>query len=283
MPGGDDMENCDYLTARLLEIRPETADTNTYLFALENLREFPYLPGQFNMAGFIGLEEAPFSFSSRAEPGSNRFEHTVRRVGNLTGRLAEMAVGDRMMVRGPYGKGWPVEDLQNRDILLVGGGLGIPPLRPLILHVLARPDLFGKVVLIYGARSPKEMLFQKELADWQAASGLSTHYCVDRLERGGKNALEIHEGIVTDFLEKLDLDPLNTLACLCGPEIMMRFTARGLLRLGYMGDQIFVSLERRMRCGTAHCGHCQIGPKFVCQDGPVFRYPDISRFADTLL
>lgn len=275
------METPGYQTAQLLEIQAETADTSSYLLALEGEREIQYFPGQFNMLGVLGSEEAAISYSSLAVVGSNRFTHTIRRVGNITRLIGEMEVGRKLLIRGPFGRGWPVEELLGQDLLMVAGGIGLAPLRPLLLYAWQNRNQLRKIVLIYGARTPEDMIFQKDLAAWQSSAEVKTILCVDQLTK--ESHLNPQVGLVTQFLEGLDLDYDHTIACLCGPEIMMRFVANNLILQGYAEGRIYLSMERRMRCGTAHCGHCQIGPKFVCQDGPVFSYPDLKCLADTLL
>jgi NAD(P)H-flavin reductase len=275
------MDNPNYRVALIVDIQPETIDTSSYLFALEDGQEFQFLPGQFNMLGLPGTEEAAISFSSLATPGSSRFTHTIRRVGNVTRLIGGLEIGQRVMVRGPFGNGWPVERAVGCDILLVAGGVGLAPVRPFLLHCLERRNRIRKLVLIFGARTPDDMIFQQDLALWQNRAKMTTIYCVDQLTT--QSPLQPRIGLVTQFMEELDLNLQNTLACLCGPEIMMRFVVRNLLLQGYSEDRIYVSMERRMRCGTGHCGHCQIGSRFVCQDGPIFLYPDIKRFADTVL
>ncbi|MEW6382283.1 MAG: FAD/NAD(P)-binding protein [bacterium] len=275
------MDHPHYRTARLVEVQPETADTSSYEFILEDGQDLRFSPGQFNMLGLPGAGEAALSFSSLSAPGSSRFVHTIRRAGNVTGLIEELQPGQRLMVRGPFGNGWPIEQAVGCDILLVAGGIGLAPIRPLLLHCLEKRNRIRNLVLIFGARTPGEMIFQQDLATWQEQDEVTTIYCVDRLS--GESSLPLRQGLVTHFMEGLGLDLRNTVACICGPEIMMRFVARNLMLQGYREERIFVSMERRMRCGTAHCGHCQIGSKFVCQDGPVFSYPDIQRFADTVL
>ena len=276
-------ESNQFKIARLMEVRPETGDTNTYLFILEAEPEFLFEPGQFNMLGLPGLEEAPFSMSSLAEPGNNLFAHTIRHVGNVTRHISRLNPGDRLLLRGPFGRGWPVNNPKGEDVLVVAGGIGLAPLRPLLLHCLRNREELGRFILVYGARTPDDMIFRHDLLAWQESGFMKTILCVDRLENGHETSLNIRQGLVTSFLSELDLDPLRTRAYVCGPEIMMRFVARTLLRDGHARNRIYVTMERRMRCGTAHCGHCQIGPKFVCQDGPVFEYGDIARFSDVLL
>lgn len=276
-------ESNEFKIARLVEVKPETGDTSTYLFTMEPEKEFLFEPGQFNMLGFPGLEEAPFSMSSLALPGNNLFAHTIRHVGNVTRHIARLKPGDRLLVRGPFGRGWPVVGLKGEDVLVVAGGIGLAPLKPLLLHCLRNREELGRFILVYGARTPDEMIFRHDLFEWQDSKVMKTVFCVDRLENGSGAPLRIRQGLVTTFLGELDLDPLRTRSYVCGPEMMMRFVARSLLRDGNARNRIYVTMERRMRCGTAHCGHCQIGPKFVCQDGPVFEYGDIARFSDVLL
>ena len=279
------MDNPNYRAARILEIQPETIDTSSYLFALEDEQEFQFSPGQFNMLGMPGAEESAISFSSLARPGGSRFIHTIRRAGNVTRLIGASEVGRRLMIRGPFGNGWPIERAVGCDVLLVAGGVGLAPVRPFLLHCLEKRNQIRNLVLIFGARTPDDMIFQKDLGLWQEQVEVTTIYCVDQLtsQSSLQSPLQLRVGLVTQFMENLDLDLRNTLACVCGPEIMMRFVARNLLLQGYREDRIYVSMERRMRCGTGHCGHCQIGSKFVCQDGPIFLYPDIKRFADTVL
>jgi NAD(P)H-flavin reductase len=276
-------ENTGYRTARLVQFTRETHDSSTYLFAMEPHSPFSFDPGQFNMIGFPGFEEAPISMSSLPDPDRGLFAHTIRRVGNVTEMVARLQPGDSIMFRGPFGKGWPLHALKGRNVLVVAGGIGLAPLRPLIYHCLQHADEVGRIALIYGAKTQEELLFSQELLTWQEKEPLKTVYCVDNLENHKTNAIHTREGLVTEFLEEMDWHPKESTACICGPEIMMRFVARALVREGYASEDIYVALERRMRCGIAHCGHCQIGSRFVCKDGPVFSYREIARFADTLL
>jgi NAD(P)H-flavin reductase len=276
-------QSTEYRTARLVDVTPETADSSTYLFRLEPKGPFFFTPGQFNMIGFPGFEEAPISMSSLPDPESGLISHTIRRVGNVTNMVGRLEPGDSILMRGPFGRGWPLKDLDGRNVLLVAGGIGLAPLRPLICHCLEHRDDVGEIGLVYGAKKREDMFYKQELLYWQEKAPLKSIFCVDELEDHEGGDLRIREGLVTDFIEELRLNPRESVACVCGPEIMMRFVARSLLREGYSGRDIYVLLERRMRCGTAHCGHCQIGSKFVCRDGPLFSYAEISRFADTLL
>lgn len=276
------MENTDYQTARLVNVLSETREVNTYLFELEGKPEFAFSPGQFNMLGIPGVEEAPVSMSSLSRSNGGLVSHTIRRAGNVTSLLALLDTEQNVMIRGPFGRGWPVEETEGRDVLLVGGGIGIAPLRPLLLCCLAGREKMEHLALVYGARSPQDLVFRKDLVNWQEREDVRTVYCVDAAGEG-ETDLNIREGLVTEFLEEPDLDPAGTVAFICGPEVMMRFVARKLIQAGYPASRIYLGMERRMRCGTAHCGHCQIGARFVCRDGPVFAYADIARFADTIL
>lgn len=283
MPEEADRIPMNYKTARLLDTRIETRDVKTHVFAVEENREFTFTPGQFNMLGFPGVEEAPISMSSLSRPGENLVSHTIRTVGNVTSLTDSLDPGGKIMLRGPFGRGWPLSELRGRDVLLIGGGIGLAPLRPLLMHCLEQRENLDHLVLVYGAKSMSDMVFQKDLENWQEGEEVRTVFCADRLEKGKKHSLDIQEGMVPAFLEGLGLDRGNTVVCACGPEIMMRFVARKLLQEGYASPRVYLGLERRMRCGTAHCGHCQIGSRFVCRDGPVFSYADISRFADVIL
>ncbi len=270
-----------FKTARIVDIFQETAEIRSYFLSLEEEEDFQFTPGQFNMLGLPGVEEAAISFSSLAQPGNNFFMHTIACVGNVTSLIERMEIDGKLLIRGPFGYGWPTEEIVGKDILLVAGGVGLAPLRPFLLYCLEKRNQINNLYLVYGARTPEEMVFQKDLMDWQKKEEISTIYCVDKLPE--YSSLLPNVGLVTHFLEDLQIDLSRALVCMCGPEIMMRFVARKLLLQGYSEKDLYLAMERRMRCGTGHCGHCQIGAKFVCQDGPIFQYPDIKPFADTML
>lgn len=273
-------------------IRSETEDTAVYTlrFVEQEVQQvYGFQPGQFNEISIFGVGEAPISISS--DPGIHEtFEHTVRVVGNVTRALARLREGSQVGVRGPYGKGWPMDQLRGRNILLVAGGIGLAPLRPLIQDVLRRPQLYGNLEILYGARNPAELLYADEYDIWDAHPQIRLRLAVDRMEadnlsaagaerlRRARVALERYDGQVgpvTVLFERLLSSPPGTVVVTCGPEIMMKYVAQGLMERGFSPDRIFVSLERRMECGVAQCGHCQIGPLYVCKDGPVFCYKDI--------
>ncbi len=266
--------------AKIILIKKETCDTNTYQFQLKENPGFSFLPGQFNMVGIPGVGEAPISLSS--EPGQkNKIEHTIRAVGRVTEAVAQRKEGEWLQIRGPYGRGWPIEDARGRNILVVAGGIGLAPLRGFLHQVWKNRQDFGKMVILYGARTPNDFLFKQELLAWRKKPNIQLLLTVDEVPppiRWKEN-----QGVVTTLFDKMDISPHNTLALICGPEIMMRFVAVGLLQRGYVGSRLYLSLERRIKCGVGQCGHCQIGPKYVCRDGPVFPYEEIRGLPDTLI
>ncbi len=269
-------------------IKRETYDVLTYTLVLKDGGEFSFKPGQFNMVGLPGMGEAPISISS--EPSRlalspvevrESFDHTIRAVGNVTRALANLEEGDEVMIRGPYGSSWPMEEAKGKDILIVAGGIGLAPLRPFIFHVFENRADFGYLEILYGARTPDDMLYTQEFPEWRKQEGVRLFLTVDRLPEG--EAWEYGIGVVTRLFDSVEISPANGIALTCGPEIMMRFVARGLLQRGFSPGRVYLSMERRMKCGIAHCGHCQIGPKYVCQDGPVFTYRALRGLPDTLL
>jgi len=258
----------------------ETEDTCSLKISLLDKGRFSFKPGQFNMLGVPGFGEAPFSISSLAI-GDKTFIHTIRLAGNVTKRICELGIGEKLSFRGPYGNGWPLDKATGKYVVIVGGGIGIAPLRPVIYHILQKRKKFGKLFVLYGARTEDDMLYRKELKDWSELDGISVLLSVDEKPKTG--LLDTHVGVVTTLIDKIDIPLSEAVSFICGPEIMMRFVARDFILRGQSANNIFLSMERRMNCGIAHCGHCQIGAKYVCKDGPVFAYADIRRFADTLL
>lgn len=255
-------------------IKQQTKDTATYTLAFtdEQLRqEYSFDPGTFNMVSVFGVGEAPISISSGADE-KDCFEHTIRAVGNLTNFLTTLKVGDTVGIRGPYGYGWPVEEMKGKNVLVVAGGIGLAPLRPVLKHIINRRAEYGKLEILYGARNPQEMLFTDEFSQWRTWPDTNLLLTVD--SPAGTDWTE-NVGVVTTLFNQMTVEPENTIVVTCGPGIMMKFAVRDLLARGFKPEQIFVSLERRMSCGIKKCGNCQIGPLFVCQDGPVFRYSEV--------
>lgn len=224
----------------------------------------PFLPGQFNMLYVFGLGEVPISISGNpAHP--DLLVHTIRAVGSVTEALCELRPGDMVGVRGPFGTSWPVGDAAEGDLLLVAGGLGLAPLRPAMYQALNNRSDYRRIALIYGARTPDDLLYRQELEQWRSRLDLQVEVTVDRGGRGWLGRV----GVVTSLIGRVDFDPTRTTALVCGPEIMMRYTVLELLKQEVHEERIFVSLERNMKCGAGLCGHCQLGPFLVCRDGPV--------------
>ncbi|MCR4318462.1 MAG: FAD/NAD(P)-binding protein [Planctomycetes bacterium] len=250
-------------TARVTSVRKETVDT----FTMDLDRGFRFEPGQFNMLYAFGAGEVPISISG--DPAdSSRLVHTIRSVGAVTKRLEALRPGDMLGVRGPYGEGWPMAKARGHDIVIVAGGIGLAPLRPVIYHALRHRDDYGNVVLLYGARSPEDMIFESELHRWRGRFDMGVKVIVDR----APSSWRTHVGVVTTLIPKVYFDPIDTIAMVCGPEVMMRFVVREFQNRGLTEDKIYVSMERNMKCAVGLCGHCQFGPEFICADGPVFRY-----------
>ncbi len=271
------------LKAVIRGIRNEAPGVNTYL--LEPVEE--YLaggPGQFNMLGWPGVGEAPVSLSRVPAGDSPFFEHTIRAAGRVTTFLSGFEEGDEFFLRGPFGRGWPIEEAMGKHLLLITGGLGLAPLKPVI--ELAPVLGATRVTLLHGARTPEDMIFKDELARWASArwssenkTNITVELTVDKPDERWKS----HSGLITGIIRPLHIDPAQTVAFICGPEIMMRFSARELILRGMEGSNIHVSVERRMKCGTGHCGHCQLGIWFACKDGPVFSYGQLKGLPDVIL
>lgn len=230
-----------------------------------------FTPGAFNMLYVFGTGEVPISMSG-AESECDGYRHTIRTHGLTTEALSRLKEGDQLGVRGPFGRGWPLKKIEGKDLLIVAGGLGLAPLRPVIQEYLSHKLPVRSIQLYYGARAPGERLYPDELAQW--SQSMKVVQSVDRGDPDWKG----HVGVVTAPLETAQIDTDETLALICGPEIMMRFCIHTLLARGLPPESIYLSMERNMKCATGHCGHCQWGPNFVCKDGPVFCYGEIQRW-----
>jgi NAD(P)H-flavin reductase len=257
---------------RVLKTRQEARDTFT--IELEPPPQaHPFAPGQFNMLYVFGVGEVPISISG--DPRRlHALIHTVREVGAVTRAMRGLKKGDVLGVRGPFGSSWPVEEATGRDVVIVAGGIGLAPLRPAIYSILAHRQKYGRVVLMYGTRTPEDILFRKELERWRARLDLSVHVTVDRAMASWRGSV----GVVTTIIPRARFDTSSALVMLCGPEAMMRFTVIEFQNRGVGLDQLYVSAERNMKCAIGFCGHCQLGPTFVCKDGPIFRYDTIQPF-----
>jgi len=226
-----------------------------------------FAPGQFNMLTAFGVGEVPISVSGDpAKPGA--LIHTIRGVGAVSNALIGLSAGEPLGLRGPFGTGWPMAEAQGRDVLVLAGGLGLAPLRPALYRLMGERKRFGNITLLYGTRSPKDILFRRELEGWRRRLDIDIEVTVDHAVSDWHG----HIGVVTTLIPHAAFDPANTIAMVCGPEIMMRFAIAALGNAGVPDDAIYLSMERSMKCAVGFCGHCQFGPDFVCRDGPVFRY-----------
>ncbi len=246
--------------------KKETKDTFT--IRLKAQKRFRFLPGQFNMLYMFGVGEVPISISGDAQDQST-IVHTIRAYGSVTGAMLNgLKTGDFIGLRGPFGNSWPIEELKGHDVFLAAGGIGLAPLRPVLYHCLNNRADFGRITLIYGERSPNALLYRKELESWRGRFDMDVQVTVDHAGADWRGNV----GVVTTLLEKITLNPKGTIALVCGPEVMMHYTVLELKKQGLNDEQVYISMERNMKCATGFCGHCQMGPIFVCKDGPVFRY-----------
>jgi NAD(P)H-flavin reductase len=254
--------------------RRDTRDTFTLDLEPVNVGDgIRFLPGQFNMLYVFGAGEVPISMSGDpANPGA--MPHTVRAVGAVTRAMSRLKRGDELGLRGPFGAPWPVEEAAGKDVVIVAGGIGLAPLRPVIYRVLARREKYGRVALLYGARTPGDILYQSELKKWRGRFDLQVEATVDNVPAG--QDWRGHVGVVTPLIGGADFDPARSVAMICGPEVMMRFTVIELRKRGVGEESVFISMERNMKCAVGFCGHCMFGPTFICKDGPVFRFDRIA-------
>jgi len=251
--------------ARVKRRRQETADVWTLdLDPPEGVGTFA--PGQFNMLYVLGVGEVPISMSGDPEKG--RFTHTVRAVGAVSEALAGLKRGSTVGLRGPFGSAWPLQEVAGKDVIVMAGGIGLAPLKPLLYRLFANPENYGRISVLYGTRSPADVLYGRELERWRDKTGAAIEITVDHATGEWHGPV----GVVTNLLSPNLFDPDNAIAFICGPEVMMRFSVSSLMDLGLPGESIHISMERNMKCAVGHCGHCQFGPTFICKDGPVFRY-----------
>jgi anaerobic sulfite reductase subunit B len=249
----------------------ETADTWTLELAARNGAIPEPLPGQFAMLYPHGIGEVPISVSGLGPDGV--LVQTVRDVGAVTHALAAAGPGEDIGVRGPFGTSWPVAASEGADVVVAAGGLGLAPLRGAIRALAARREAYGRLLVLYGARTPRDLLFEDELRRWED-DGLTVHLTVDSAGPDWRGAV----GVVSKLVARAEFDPSAAVALVCGPEVMMRFTVAALAERGLPGSRAYVSLERAMKCGVGHCGHCQLGPTLICRDGPVYRWDHVERW-----
>jgi len=253
------------------QVSMETPDTFTLKLSPETVSNASFFqPGQFSMLWVFGVGELPISISGDPAEHS-QLVYTVRSVGQATNSLVTRNLGEGVGVRGPFGTGWPLQAARNRDVIVVAGGIGLAPLRPVIYDVLNHRDDYGRLVILYGARSPRDLLYRKELAAWAHHRETQVLVTVDY----GGMSWRGHVGVVTTLFRYARLQPSRSVAMVCGPEIMMRFVTRELESHGLNRHDIYLSMERNMKCAVGFCGHCQYGPHFICKDGPVFSYEEL--------
>ncbi|HDL10110.1 MAG TPA: oxidoreductase [Candidatus Omnitrophica bacterium] len=257
--------------AKITKIIDETPTIKT--FRLQPEKEFSFKTGQFIELAVAGIGEAPFTPSSDPE-SSSKLEVTVMKVGLVTEILHNMKEADIVGIRGPYGNGYPVEKFKGKQVYIIGGGVGLAPLRSLIFELLHSPQSYAGISLYYGARTPEDIVYKDLLKEWEQSGKIKVRLTVDKADSSwNKNV-----GVVTTILD--DLNPENAIACVCGPPIMMKFTTLKLLELGFREEDIYLSMEKNMSCGVGKCGHCRIGYYYVCKDGPVFTYDQIKEFPE---
>jgi len=254
--------------ATIQSMRPETIDIITFRVTIDSsdgAGKFEYKSGQFAEVSLPGVGEAPISISSSpTRPGA--IEFSIRRVGELTNALHELKPGDKIGIRGPFGNFFPLEEMKGRNLLIIGGGIGLAPLRSVILNVFDNRAKYGKIDIVYGARSPQDLVFTSEYEEWRKVDNIRLHLTVDR----GDENWQGNVGLVPTFLKELHPSPENTTSITCGPPIMIKFVIEALNEMGFPSERIVTTLERRMKCGVGKCGRCNIGSKYVCLDGPVF-------------
>lgn len=257
------------------DVLNETSDVRTCHLAFDDsaaAAAYTYQAGQFNMLYVPGVGEAAISISG--DPGNPQtIPHTIRATGNVTDALTQLQPGDALGLRGPFGSAWPVDQCVGRDVILVAGGIGLAPLRPVIYQLLSHRQKYGAIWLLYGARTAEARLYTSQLSEWQSA--IDIQQTVDRDSPGWHG----HVGVVTSLLQRLVLPrPCETVLMTCGPEVMMSYTIRAAVAQGVPEKHVWVSLERNMNCAVGFCGRCQLGPEFLCRDGAVFRYDRIAPF-----
>ncbi len=257
---------------RIERVIKEQDDTFTLVLRPEDGGEVRCKPGQFNMLYMFGAGEVPISVSGDTR-NTDVVVHTIREVGAVTTAMARLKRGDQVGLRGPFGRAWPVEAAFGSDVVFVTGTIGLAPLRPLVYEVLAQREQFGKVVMCYGSRGPDDILFLKDLREWRSRLDMQVHVTVHAAHHGYRGRV----GSVAETVRNARVDGPSTVAFVCRSEVMTRPAVQALNQRGVTNDRIWVTLERNMKCGIGHCGHCQFGSSFMCKDGPVYRFDEIAQ------
>ena len=265
------------LISDIIRVEQLTATEKRFEIALPDKRSLGHKPGQFVEVSIFGFGEAPISICSSPTKGDT-FELTVRRTGRLTDEMHRLTDGSKIGIRGPFGNGFDVNQFKGKDILYVAGGIGLAPLKSLIDYTLDRRSEFNRIIIVYGTKQPSEILFPKEIEQWQNREDVEFHISVDRPDDRWKG----HVGVITTLIPPLELDVENTIAAVVGPPIMYKFVLMSLKGKRIPDENIYMSLERRMKCGVGKCGHCQINNSYVCQDGPVYHFPRIKELEEAI-
>jgi sulfhydrogenase subunit gamma (sulfur reductase) len=264
--------------ARIVKVVPHTALEKVFTIELPDGLSLAHRPGQFVEVSILGVGEAPISISSSPSRSNGTFELCVRKAGDVTNAIHHLKAGSFIGIRGPFGRGFPIEKFRGKDMLFAPGGLGLAPLRSLINQVLDERAMFGRVLILYGARNPSEMLFKDELARWANRADIELLTTVDK----GDETWKGNVGVITTLFRQISINPRNTVAVTCGPPVMYRFVLMEFFGKGISEGNIYLSLERRMKCGVGKCGHCQINNVYACQSGPVFPYSEIKGLEEAL-
>jgi len=263
--------------AEMVKIEQLAEREKLFTLYLKDGRDLGHRAGQFVEVSVFGIGEAPIGVTS-SPTRNGTFELCIREVGDVTRALHRMEPGSTVGIRGPFGNGFPIDKMRGKDLLFAPGGMGLPPLRSVIQQVLDERESFGRVIILYGARNPSELLFKDELAQWEARDDVEFHVTVDR----GDENWTGNVGVITTLFPKVTINPRNTVALTVGPPVMYRFVLIELLSKGIQDGNIFLSLERRMKCGLGKCGHCQINSVYVCQKGPVFSYAQLKDLPEAI-
>jgi len=254
---------------KLIQVRLEDPEARS---------KFVFSPGQFVELSVFGVGESPFGVASSYVDGET-LEFAVNKIGTVTEALFQLDIGDQVGIRGPLGKGFPMTEFKGKDILILGGGIGGAPLRPIIQTIFAHREDYGKVKILWAARSPDLLVFTDEYENWQSQPNVEMHLTVDNASENWQHEV----GLITTLLEKVNPSPENTITITCGPPIMIKFAMLTLEKLGFESSQNWVTLEAKMKCGIGKCGRCNLGEIFICMDGPVFCFDDVKDFLESFV
>jgi NAD(P)H-flavin reductase len=259
---------------KIVGIKNEASDVRTFAFKFIDpkiQRRFKFKPGQFIEVSSFGIGESTFEVFKYGRS----FGFSIKKVGGVTKSMFEKSVGDIIGIRGPYGNGWPLKDFRRKNMLLIGGGIGIPPIRALLQEILGKRRSYRDIDIFYGAKTPKEIVYKKEFKEWDKARNTSVHLTVDK----GSKSWKGNVGVVTTLFEGMKFNRSHV-AAICGPPIMIKFVVKTLMERGLKEKQIYTSMERLMQCGFGTCGHCNIGKLYVCKDGPIFRVDQLNELTE---